>query len=278
MITVPDWVQIAKDLPVRHSTRYVHECSITTDAIITNRGNGYTLYCFKCGHTDYRSNGIRTLTELADIRKLNELAQETQNIELPDDTTSNIPLEYKSWLYKASLSNHTIMEAGIGWSPSLHRIVLPLYGSDNNLQYWQGRAVIPNQVPKYINPPYDKTRLIYTATNGNRDRVIVTEDILSAIRVGNHLPAVSIMGTATSYYQANYLSQYARVSYWLDPDKAGRRGTRKGVQMLSTLTCVDALTSERDPKNLSNREIREVLGLTKQHRYIYHGAVTFKDY
>lgn len=274
-----DWVEIARKLPIRHSTRYMHDCSIKHDAIITNRGNGYTMYCFKCGQSDYRSCGTRTLLELSKIRELNEQAATIQPVELPKDTTTEIPKEYKSWLYKASLSNSTIVAVGIGWSPSLHRIVLPLYGPDHNLLYWQARAVSPDQIPKYINPPCDKTRLIYSASY-SRDtrRIIVTEDILSCIRVGAHLPTVSIMGTSTSYYQANYLSNYDRVSYWLDPDEAGHRGSKKGIQMLQALTDVEALTSPCDPKNLSDREIRAVLCLSKQHRYTYHGCITFEDH
>jgi DNA primase len=100
--------------------------------------------------------------------------------------------------------------------------------------------------------------------------VVVTEDILSAIRVGAHIPAVSILGTKTSDAQAAQLAEYDKVDYWLDPDQAGIDGTVKGRRKLALVTETGAITSPVDPKNLSDREIREALKLTPNHRYTYY--------
>jgi DNA primase len=170
------------------------------------------------------------------------------------------------------------MALGIGWSSKLHRIVLPVYSDSGDLLYYQCRAVDKGQVPKYINPRADKSTLLYTRfpPGSNRHRVIVTEDILSCIKVGRHIRCVSILGTATSTGQATRLARYNRVTYWLDPDKAGLRGSAKGVKTLKLLTSADAIYSNKDPKNLSDRVIREHLCLPYKERYTYIGPLDLK--
>lgn len=181
-------------------------------------------------------------------------------------------------MYKAGISTSRYIEAGIGWSDSLQRIVIPVYSTDGELLYFQCRAVHKGQLPKYSNPSREKSSLLYMAGWGySKQRVVVTEDILSCIRVGKHIPAACILGTKTSDEQAGILSQFKHVTYWLDNDDAGHRGARAGTAKLRLATHADSIHSQHDPKEYSDREIRQYLGLCPTERYTYHGCIVIED-
>lgn len=273
-----DWLEAAKRLPLGHKRRVRHDCSENRDMVIGHDEIGYSAYCHRCGPVGNEKHGYRNLEELQRLRELNSLAQEPQSNELPKDFTTAIPKEQACWLFKAGITVHRAADCGIGWSPSLFRIVIPLYGDSGDLLYWQARAVRKGQVPKYTNPPIPKTNLLYWVRPRDEregtSRVVVTEDILSAIRIGKHVTAASILGTKTSDSQAAQLSEYARVDYWLDPDSAGVGGSIAGTRKMALLTSSGQIGNDCpvDPKNLPDRELREILGLTPNHRYVHHGT------
>ena len=85
------------------------------------------------------------------------------------------------------------------------------------------------------------------------------------------------MGTKTSDEQAAFLSEYSLVSYWLDPDRAGYRGSKEGMVKVGLATETEMLTSYDDPKNLPDRIIRSILHLPEQESYTYHGCTVIEN-
>ena len=61
------------------------------------------------------------------------------------------------------------------------RVVLPVLSPSGGVLFWQARAVDKRQ-PKYLAPPIDKATVI--AAYGCADTVTLTEDLLSAYKVG----------------------------------------------------------------------------------------------
>ena len=270
-----NWKEIAADLPINGKTR-VKCCGKNRDAVIGHDYKGYSFYCFKCGLVEIENFKVRNLYHLLNIKELNEQAE--LELELPSDFTRSIPIQFACWLFKAGLDTDAYMEKGIGWSAELQRIIIPMYSDTNQLLYFQCRAVHKGQLPKYKNPSVSKAHLLYRAgETQNKQRIVVTEDILSCIRVGKHISSCSLLGTKTSDEQAGILSAYDLVSYWLDPDKAGIKGAREGYRKLILATNVEILASKVDPKHLSDREIRQVLHLSPNKDYIYHGCITPQD-
>jgi DNA primase len=215
----------------------------------------------------FNPHGYQSIAEIARLKDLNAEALVPQTKELPNDFTLDIPIDSFSWLARGGISVIHARNRGIGWSDRLGRIVLPIY-KDGELVYWQARAVTPGQSPKYSNPPVSKSEILYTVGDSrDKSRVVVTEDILSAIRVGAHCPSACILGTKVSDSQARQLAEYDRVSFWLDPDAAGRGGAAAGKRTLGLVTNADIISSDADPKCLSERKIREILQLTPNHRY-----------
>ena len=267
-----DWLEVARQLPLGHKRRIAHDCSTDRDMLVSHSEGGYSAYCFRCGPVGFEGHGYQTLEELNRINELNTQAQEPQSNELPADFTTEIPQEHILWLARGGISAHRAKCVGIGWSDSMHRIVIPVYDGSGTLVYWQARAIRKWQTPKYTNPPVTKATLLYWThpnTSGSKARVVVTEDILSAIRIGKHVTSASILGTKTSDSQAAQLSEYDQVDYWLDPDQAGHVGAIAGTRKLGLVTNTSILGKdcEVDPKNLSDRAIRDILGLPANHRY-----------
>ena len=204
-----------------------------------------------------------SIKELQRIKELNANALlNTYEIALPKDFTTDIPLQGRLWLYKGSISETTWKEYGLGYSKALERVILPVYrsGKDGPLLWYQCRAILEGQQPKYIQPSASRDTVLFKSrTHGTHNRCVITEDILSAIRVGKHTQAYSLLGTKITTSQANYLSKYDEVITWLDPDKAGVTGAYNIRKALQLITNVRNIVTDVDPKNLSDEQIKEQL-------------------
>ena len=151
-----NWIEQAKDIPLGQKRR-IQCCGRNRDAVISSELRGYSFHCFKCGGTAFHRIDTRTLQELK-ISKLNEAPDPTV---LPYDLVQDIPLQHVVWLYKAGITRDECIQAGIGWSDSMQRIVIPIYSDDGELLYFQCRAVHKGQLPKYKNPQVCKKNIIF---------------------------------------------------------------------------------------------------------------------
>lgn len=261
-----EWLEVAKKLPRGGKLRMVHGCDKDKSMIVSHGNEGYSAYCFRCGNVGFEPFGYRTLAELEEIKRIDANARRIANsntLTLPEKS-GKIPAEGILWLAKAGLSQQRAASNDIYWSDKIKRVVIPVY-SKGKLVYWQARRVLNEPTAKYINPAIDRSEILYkvlpTTCEINTTRLVVTEDIMSAIRVGRHLPTYSLMGTKTSSAQLSSIVKYSRVSIWLDPDKAGEEGAAKLRKAASLFTSVDIINSKADPKCLSDREIRSILKL-----------------
>jgi hypothetical protein len=258
-----DWLGLAKTLPTGQKARADCECGSGKTLIVNHFGKKYSAYCFRCGFDKYQIKGISTLEELKKLRELNERTAllSFTKLELPDDFTTDIPLDGRLWLYSGGLTHATWQKYGIGFSPSLQRVVLPVYSKRGTLVWYQMRAILDGQEPKYIQPDRPRGNVMFTAghARGGLQRAIVVEDILSAIRVGELVPAYSLLGTKITTEQAALLGSYERVTTWMDDDRAGRDGAYSIRKCLSLVTSVDNIRTDDDPKRLSIQQIEEQL-------------------
>lgn len=96
---------------------------------------------------------------------------------------------------------------------------------------------------------------------GRAEEVTLTEDILSAFKVGQVAEAWSLLGTRASPRVIHeLLRRRCPVNVWLDPDAAGQRAAAKLSRQLrgfglSTRNVVSA----KDPKLLTYEQIKETL-------------------
>jgi len=256
------WLEAAQKLPEGQSERF-YCCGKDKGANIFHTEDGYSLYCFRdSDHNQFHSHGYRNYKELLEVKKRNAEALkvlQSERLQLPRDFTLDIPPEGMLWLLKASITPYMARQFGFGWTPYFQRVILPVH-SDGKLVYYQARAVLKGQDPKYLNPKVDRASILYWRRHStDMSRVIITEDILSAARVGKHINTVSLLGTKITPQQANQIAEYEHVTTWLDPDKAGIEGGKKIRKILGLATKVSNIITPKDPKLLSDMQIREQL-------------------
>jgi DNA primase len=261
-----DYLEQAKALPMGGDRRIPHWCGEGDVIKVSHTNKGYSAYCFRCGSKGFTPIERKTLSDFDILKQEEAVAELSQTMRLPDDFTTEIPTQHALWMYRAGLHMDRIRTLGFGYSSKLARVVLPVY--DNGvLVYVQARATMyPEQKPKYLNlKGAQKDDIIYHCKpeqhlEGYRNTVVVTEDILSAARVGEVCNAISILGTKLSNGQAIKLAEYTRVIWWLDSDDAGIKGVRKGSQQLQFLVNNQFdIRTEKDPKLYSSRKIRNIL-------------------
>ena len=261
-----DWVNIAKELPIngKTTTECPENCGSGEKLSITHSMKSYWCNCYRCGFTDIEYKGKQTLTELKRIQELNKAAEDTLlELELPSDYTTEIPIHGRQWLHSGGITEPVWRGCNIGYSEKLDRVILPIYDTHGNLEWLQCRALQKGQKPKYIQPARNRNKIMLRVNRSKKDtrRVIIVEDIISAIRVGKHTTTFSILGTKITTAQAAELSKYAEVTTWLDSDTAGRKGSYKIRKTLSLITTVSNILTPLDPKELSDKEIKRCLNI-----------------
>lgn len=261
-----NWIAIAKELPINGSTmtECPENCGSGEKLSVTNSIKSYLCNCYRCGYTDNEYKGKQSLAELSRINALNEAANKLElTLELPYDYTTELPRHARSWLYTAGITPSTWKAYNVGYSESLDRVILPVYNDQGNLEWYQCRALHKGQKPKYLQPARNRDKVMFRVYRDKKDlrKLIVVEDILSAIRVGKHINTVSLLGTKITTSQAAELGKYKEVTTWLDSDKAGRQGAYKIRKTLGLITDVSNILTALDPKELSNKQIKEALCL-----------------
>lgn len=171
------------------------------------------------------------------------------------------PVPAKLWFFKAGLGTHDIGRLGAYYHVPTGRVVLPVTGN-----FWQARALRPGHLPKYMAPDIDKTLVL--PQYGAADRITLTEDILSAYKVGQVGEGWCLMGTNL---QANTLHALLKagkpVNVWLDNDlppthqvNRGQIAARKVLKTLRSagIVCRNII-APRDPKLMTYTEIQELI-------------------
>lgn len=120
------------------------------------------------------------------------------------------------------------------------------------------------QGPKYINDFDDSVtpRFFIRRPIISGSTVVLVEDILSAIKVGRQYPAVALLGTNCDVGTKNWLiKNYKRFIIFLDDDnKIVRRNQRVLKNTFDTMGEAHIITGVgRDPKYLSNSELRDII-------------------
>lgn len=261
MLDPSGWLTEAQAVRVGGRDRVDHDCGPGRTLIVSHEVKGYRAWCFRCNEGGFVGKKP-TLSDLVALRRRSsEEAALRHDPSLPTPMVQDPrqwPAAARLWLYRAGVHDRLITELGIYYHEPTQRVILPVV-EEGRVTYWQARAVHKGQQPKYINPPVDRDAVL--PRYGTGDTIVLTEDILSAIRVGRVTEAWSLMGTSMKAPVLARLTKDPRpVAVWLDPDDAGRSGAAKIMRTLRTLGIeCRTIESARDPKLLSTQEITECL-------------------
>ncbi len=223
-----------------------------------------TTYCFSCNRTRSVESESSFFPEMLDLPK------EPGILSLPSRfTTVALSVDAMKWLLSYNIFKDLREKYNIGYVHKSivngimvhNRVILPSY-IDGELKNYAARALIPEDLPKYI-VAGDKSAMFWSEGDYKYRTLVIVEDNLSAIRVGELLPAVSLIGTSMSKENMLTLANdYDILIVWLDGDKPGQRAAKKLVKSLSLLHSeVHNVVTKRDPKCLFDSEIRSVLTL-----------------
>lgn len=257
-----EWLPLAQQLDKGQKASHEHSCGSGRKLLVVNGEAGFNAWCYRCGIGGFVPHAKPSLKEriaaLTAAREADAKEQADPRPPLPANfEPASWPAFAKLWLYKAGLNNNLIKACGIYWCDRISRVVIPVV-EDGKLIYWQARG-FDKERAKYLNPRVDKP--IYK--RGDRGGLLViTEDILSAIKVSQVADAWSILGTSMPA-QLPALVSGRKVAVWLDPDEAGRSGRGKLYRALSAAGIeATVIRSDEDPKMYNQDQIREFLCLS----------------
>lgn len=259
------WLEAAQALPEGGTARTTHNCGEGRVLTLDHKITGWAAWCHRCNDDGWVPRPRESLNQrLERLKATRAIEQEIVNDVTPPRPANydiqSWPLEARVWLYKAGLDNDTIRSLAFYHHANSNRIVLPV-SEGGRLTYWQARGFDPDR-PKYLNPVSRKGVFRFGPVDGP---IVITEDILSAVRVGMSAEAEGwcVMGTSLPIAALNLLSASGRpISVWLDPDAAGRKGAAKMLPSLRFAGLeVRLLRSGKDPKLHTVEEIRSVIRL-----------------
>jgi hypothetical protein len=265
------WLPQAELLEPGERKRVDHDCGSGRTLIIKRSDKGLDAYCWRCSAGGFKpapeENWQVRIARMAQERAAEREVAASLTLPTPMNKDPRTwPLEARVWLYKAGFTNDEITRHGFYYVERLARVVLPVWGVGRTVSYWQARGFAPGRA-KYINPQVDRSRLVAKYAplfvEAQQLPLVLTEDILSAARVGSVTHAWSLLGTAApAPVEASIIKEGRKVLIWLDPDAAGNNGATKLFQSLRSCG-VDCrvIRTDKDPKLYSEQEIRRHLQL-----------------
>ena len=135
-------------------------------------------------------------------------------------------------------------ESGLLYDRFRNRLMIPICREGGSIMAFGGRAIDPNQQPKYLNSPetpiYSKGRTLYGLHLSKqeirkRKYAVLVEgyfDFAQVLQAGI-TPAVATCGTALTSYQSRLLRRYtSKVVLNFDADTAGQAAAARSGEML----------------------------------------------
>ena len=231
-----------------------HEgCSTSAALSVSNRLDGYLIYCHKCKFTLFVPHQD-SVSERRVRKELIEAQQEALSkltYDLPEDFSQTIAPIGLAWLGKAGWTVSLINRYNIGWSERLKRVILPMPIG------YTARAVLPFDQPKYLQKCPEGA--LWRSNQMVTSTCVVTEDILSAGRVGELLSSYALNGTSASAAEIGALCRHDLIIVWLDPDRAGSSGAKALCSNLSFIGKRVVKIYNKEPKHMTREELRSVL-------------------
>ncbi len=227
---------------------------------------GTVYHCFNCNKSGFKPRADLSPKEL--INRFNSLSvipfksSNVSKVRLPFDYTTSIPKEGLQWFYKYGIMDDDIKRFGFGYSSKYNRVILPIFENEE-LIYYQARTLEKpsKDNPKYINVRQSGAKNVwFKAFFSDTKNLVVVEDILSACKISKVENVVSLLG---SYIPDSFIKEvcqkFDKIYLWLDRDKL--KESLKYAQKLRVLLNkqVVVIVKERDPKEYSTDEIKEIL-------------------
>ena len=252
-----DYKDTIKHMVTGQNWKVPHKgCSDSKALSITMEVDGYLFHCFKCqenGFLRHEDSSFRDRKQREAERTAYYEAKNREGFDLPGDASVRIDQAGLAWLGKGGWSHDLIFKHGALWSDRLQRVLF----RSQPIGY-VARAVHADQVPKYLSKS-PKRVSTYWVSEPITDRVCLTEDILSAGRVGTLYPAMA--GLGTDGWNWDIICKCKQVLIWTHNDAGGEHGRQvihKTLDWMPDIQTLD-IRSNKDPKAYTTRAIEHYL-------------------
>lgn len=232
----------------------------SSDAVAEYTNN---FFCFSCKLSTIKVKTPSTLG-FSTWKELRLEPTQASLLGLPDTATTLLPKEAKAWLYKHHFTDDLIAESGILYNPPTARVILPCYDKDGLLLGLDARSLTQNIVgskwPRYVSSGTKASPFIYG--EGKSKILVIVEDLLSAMRVGQHYSCIALRGThmgdelLARIVQKLDTEAKFQILLWLDGDKQGVQASEDIQRKLQWFGRTISLTTPKDPKCYTDSEIR----------------------
>ena len=258
-----EWLDAAKRLAVGTKTRIRHNFEIRSNMVVFNNVDSWSCWCFECNDGGRVAKSHPVLVEEPTPSKGSTLPLPEDCVPLEEASESLQRAAYGYLLVRGIDPSITLAGMELLVSPSTMRLCIPQNGGA-----WVGRGMAGQMVkamtysdrvpPRYAIHPDD-------SDDFTGKHVVLLEDYLSALKVRYADPsvqAVSVQGCSIQTGLTSKLLKAARISIMLDGDVPGVRGSAKILRtlrgLIKNVQVVNTPTG-KDPKNLSNSQIRSLL-------------------
>lgn len=208
------------------------------------------------GHSHCYSCGYHMTSNPLDVYKTGAVGNISQPVQLPQDfARSYIREDAKKWLGQYSLTPIEIDRAGIGWSDRRQSLIFPVkVGS--LLALYQSRYFGDDPTEPKWRTIGSKTLLHNIDPFAQDSRLVLVEDIISALKVGRVTNAAPLFGTLIHpTVVAEIVKQFKLVILWLDPD-AKMKALKTALTLGEAGVPTKVIFSDYDPKNYITSDIR----------------------
>jgi hypothetical protein len=211
-------------------------------------------FCFGCHYTERA--GVAPW--IGERNGQDEETDDGQRVVFPDDATSTLDERAVGWLSNYHITVPEGLQVGFRWSPFWEQLLMPVY-CDGEVCCIQAKNFNPKRASKakYYNVG-DKSN--HTTIYGTGECLVLTEDIVSSLKVGRTTASMPLLGTHIARNRLAALKQvYQRLVVWLDEDKWREARQIADAAKLLGFEAISILTPI-DPKEYSDDAIRRFLG------------------
>lgn len=225
----------------------------------------YIFYCHHCGLSGVYKEKVTNVHRVVK----QPVARDQKDIRLPKDIIKDShqwPSTATGWLLKYGITESEIKNNGIVYSPSVDRLLMPLY-MDGDYIGWQGRTLAKDRdIPKYLttvdsNRPSGNCGLYRNAVPS--DTAVLVEDVVSAIKLSRQVDSIALLGSHPTSEVVNWIAgRYKNIIIWLDNDKPEVIKQQNKLHSLFKVLVsgeVKLILTDKDPKDYSDSEIEEWL-------------------